>query len=186
MSKPSTFLSHKLQPCLYPDGKGRGLVAAAPVFRGETLVIFGGSVVRYVEVMALPEDERRLVVQVDEDAFLWSAKEGPGDWLNHSCAPNAGLQGQIVVVAMRDILVGEAVCYDYAMSDGCSYDEFVCHCGAPECRGFVSGDDWRRPELMRRYRGFYSPYLQRRIAAMRRRGAMDTTEVQPQRYLETA
>ena len=66
---------------------------------------------------------------------------------------------------MRDISSGEEITYDYAMSDGSPYDEFTCSCGSPHCRGHVSGDDWRRSELWRRYAGYFSPYLQRRILA---------------------
>jgi hypothetical protein len=49
------------------------------------------------------------------------------------------------------------------MSDGSPYDEFDCECGAANCRGRISGNDWRRPELWERYAGHFSPYLQRRI-----------------------
>src|SRR5262249_55358196 len=51
------------------------------------------------------------------------------------------------------------------MSDGTPYDQFPCGCGATTCRGHVTGDDWARPELWERYRGYFSPYLQRRIDA---------------------
>jgi hypothetical protein len=77
--------------------------------------------------------------------------------------------GQIVVVAMRPIMPGEEICFDYAMTDGSPYDEFDCACGSPTCRGRVSGDDWRRPELWARYQGYFSPYLQRRIENLRRK-----------------
>ena len=64
---------------------------------------------------------------------------------------------------MRDIAVGEEVCYDYAMSDGSHYDEFDCGCGSPNCRRQITGDDWRSPVLQSKYHGWFSPYLQRRI-----------------------
>ena len=54
------------------------------------------------------------------------------------------------------------------MSDGTTYDEFDCACGALHCRGRISGNDWKLPELQRRYKGYFSPYLQRRIERMRR------------------
>jgi uncharacterized protein len=66
---------------------------------------------------------------------------------------------------MRDIKVGEEVCFDYAMSDTMPYDEFECGCGQPTCRGNISGNDWQKPELQKRYAGFFSPHVQRRIDA---------------------
>jgi hypothetical protein len=49
------------------------------------------------------------------------------------------------------------------MTDSSDYDEFTCRCGTALCRGQVTGQDWRRPELQERYRGYFSPYLQQRI-----------------------
>jgi hypothetical protein len=60
------------------------------------------------------------------------------------------------------------VTIDYAMCDGTAYDEFDCACGASTCRGRVTGADWRDPVLWERYAGYFSPYLERRIAALRR------------------
>lgn len=90
----------------------------------------------------------------------------PGDLLNHSCEPNCGLLGQMLLVAMRDITPGEELCFDYAMCDASDYDEFRCLCGQPACRGIVTGSDWRDPVLQERYAGWFSPYLIRRIAAL--------------------
>jgi hypothetical protein len=39
-------------------------------------------------------------------------------------------------------------------------------CGSLDCRGYVSGSDWKLPELQRRYHGYFSPYLQERINQM--------------------
>ena len=99
------------------------------------------------------------------------ANEGAADWVNHSCDPNAGLVGQIVLVALRDIKVGEEICFDYATSDGSPYDEFECGCGSRLCRHHVTGDDWKLPELQKRYEGHFSPYIQRRIDGHKARPA---------------
>jgi hypothetical protein len=67
---------------------------------------------------------------------------------------------------MRDIKIGEEVCFDYAMCDTMPYDEFDCGCGSANCRGHVGGNDWQKPELQKRYAGFFSPHVQRRIDTM--------------------
>jgi hypothetical protein len=51
------------------------------------------------------------------------------------------------------------------MSDSNPYDEFICGCGTPVCRGRVTAEDWKRKDLQMRYEGYFSAYLQRRIAA---------------------
>jgi hypothetical protein len=40
-----------------------------------------------------------------------------------------------------------------------------CKCGAPNCRKILTGKDWQRPELQKRYVGYFSAYLARKIAA---------------------
>lgn len=131
--------------------------------------MWSGHIVPGEALDALPEEIRRHTVQVEENLYLASFNPSePPDYINHSCEPNCGLQGQIAIVAMRRILPGQEVTIDYAMCDGSPYDEFDCACGAPICRGRVTGEDWRDPVLWERYAGHFSPYLQRRIEALQR------------------
>jgi hypothetical protein len=161
----SSYLSPKLEARSLPAKGGFGVYAIAPVMAGELLAVWGGDVVVSDQLDRIPGNLRHLCIQVEEGLYLVTLEDrlGPADYVNHSCSPNAGMSGQIALVAMRHILPGEEVCYDYAMSDGSPYDEFECRCGAANCRGWVTGEDWKRPELIRRYRGYFSPYLQRRI-----------------------
>lgn len=140
------------------------MFAAGIIEKGELIVVWSGKLVDGATLDTLPSTVRRYSLQVEEDNFLVSLTDcEPADYVNHSCDPNAGLSGQIALVAMRRIEPGEEVTYDYAMSDGSSYDEFRCLCGVASCRGRVSGEDWRVPDLRVRYGGYFSPYLQRRI-----------------------
>ena len=148
---------------------GRAVIASRRLAKDSVLAVWGGDVVRLEELKRRPFEVRRLTLQIDEDAFLISTAEGPADWVNHSCEPNAGLRGQVTLVAMRTIERGEEICFDYSMADGCDYDEFACHCGSASCRRQISGEDWKRPELLDRYAGYRSPYLERRIEVLRRR-----------------
>jgi uncharacterized protein len=158
---PMSYLSPKLEARHGPEGCG--VYAVQPLQAGELVTAWGGEVFSHDEFMALPEKLRSLSVQVEEDLYLVSVKVGPADCFNHSCDPNAGMDGQIVLVALRDIAVGEQVCFDYAMTDGTPYDEFECECGSDICRKTITGEDWKQPELWERYKGHFAPYLQRRI-----------------------
>ena len=84
--------------------------------------------------------------------------------LNHSCEPNLGMQGQIVYVALRDINQDQELTLDYAMMDDEPY-EMPCRCGARSCRGTITGFDWRKPEIQKKYDGYFSWFIQRRIDA---------------------
>ena len=161
------FLSMKLRREPFPEKGGYGIVAAAPIRRGELICVWGGRIVNRAEVDRLGEVERSYVLQIEDGLFLFAP--GPAEhaeYVNHSCSPNAGFAGQISLVALRNIRPGEEVCFDYAMSESSDYAEFDCRCGAPDCRGRVRADDWKRADLQHRYRGHFSPYLQRRIDAL--------------------
>ncbi len=168
--KTDSYISPKLEvrPC---HEKGHlGVFAVKPIAAGELLMLWSGIIVNAQQVEEYSKQSDLVhPVQVEEDLYLFSAMpDDPTDYINHSCDANAGMSGQIGVVAMRDIAAGEEVCYDYAMTDGSPYDEFDCNCGAHNCRHRVTGDDWKLPELWERYEGYFSPYLQRRINALKR------------------
>jgi hypothetical protein len=148
---------------------GKSVIALKVIHPGELIGVWSGRIIGADELGDLPEEIRMHTVQVEEGLYLASyGPTEPPDFINHSCEPNAGLDGQIAIVAMQRILPGEEVTIDYAMCDGSPYDEFDCRCGSVHCRGQVTGEDWRNPVLWERYAGHFSPYLQRRIEALRR------------------
>lgn len=161
----TSYLSPKLKP--HTIKGSRSVFAAEPLREGEVIAVWGGEVVPRHLFFELPISIQQISVQIEEHLYLAPTRESSGEWVNHSCSPNAGMCGQVVLVAMRDIEVGEEVCYDYAMTDGSPYDEFECRCGSPLCRGRVTGNDWSVPALWSRYDGYFSPYLQRRINHLR-------------------
>ena len=114
---------------------GYGVVATGGFAAGDVLAEIDG-------VLWNSADEDR-----DDTYSLWMG----GDWLldmvdqtrfiNHSCEPNAEIEGEIVdggfwarVVALRPIRAGEEITYDYGFEADIAEP---CHCGAPSCRGFI-------------------------------------------------
>lgn len=67
--------------------------------------------------------------------------EHPDTYVNHSCRPNAWVRFErpkINLVAMRDIVAGEEVTFDYSSI----YEHpwrMNCECGLPECRKIILG-----------------------------------------------
>jgi len=162
------FLSPKLEVRLAPDKGGYAVFAIKPIMKDEVLAVWGGQVVTLEQVLMLPPEEQGHTIQIYDELYLAPMDMvEPADNVNHSCDPNAGMRGQITLVAMRPIAPGEEITFDYAMADSSSFDEFDCACGSPRCRGRVTGDDWKRRELWKRYDGYFSTYLQKRIERMR-------------------
>jgi hypothetical protein len=158
------YLSDKIELRKLPDKGGYGVFALQPFQKDEVLMVWGGTVMNKDELKLISDYKRTHGLQVEEALFLIPLSvNDPAEMVNHSCNPNAGLFGQIALVAFRAITAGEEICFDYAMSDSDPYDEFICECGSPNCRGHVTGEDWKNPILQQQYKGYFSAYLQRRI-----------------------
>lgn len=161
------FFSKKLAARIHPEKGGFGVFARDVIFKGELLAMWGGDIVTWDEFRQKSDEQQMHAIQVEEGLFQVSYRDGEkpseADFFNHSCDPNAGLSSPISLVAMRDIEPGEEVCFDYAMSDSTDYDEFECVCETLLCRGWIRGSDWQLPALQKRYKGYFSPYLHRRI-----------------------
>lgn len=164
-----SYLNPKCQVDQYEDKGGCGVVAREPIQKDEVISVWGGGrIVPAKDLDPTMESFTQRVIQVEEGLFLVAALPlEPTDCFNHSCEPNIGFSGQLCLVAMRDIVPGEELNFDYAMCDGSSYDEFDCQCGSRNCRGKVKGSDWSLPELWERYDGYFMPYLARRIARLK-------------------
>jgi uncharacterized protein len=159
-----SYISNKIEVRALPEKGGYGVFTTGPFKKDEVLMVWGGTIVNDDELKLASDYERIHGLQVEENLFQIPITENdPSEMVNHSCDPNAGILGQITLVAFRDISGGEEISFDYAMSDSNPYDEFTCQCGSPRCRGKVTGEDWRNPDLQRLYKGYFSAYLQRRI-----------------------
>ena len=166
----SGYLSQKLEVRTALEKGGNAVFARTSLKKNEVLAVWGGQVVTLEQVLALPREEQGHTIQIYDELYLAPmGMEEPADFINHSCNPNAGVCGQISLVAMRDINSGEEITFDYAMSDSSSFDEFDCSCGTIHCRGRVTGNDWKRPELWARYDGYFSTYLQNKIERLHRK-----------------
>jgi hypothetical protein len=177
MSTTSSWLSPKLEVQRSKTHK-KGVFARANIAKGERLVIFGGDIMLIDEIDDLPERLQEYPMQIEERFVLGSRsalQPEDTDFFNHSCDPNAGFKGQIFLVAMRDIKIGEEVTFDYAMvlseSIGSAITfEMECRCGAANCRKLITENDWKLPVLRRKYDGYFSQYLQEKIMIEGRAG----------------
>jgi hypothetical protein len=140
------------------------MFALAPIWAGEILVIWGGTVFTRAEVEAGAAAEGS-TVPIGEDIYLGSPagtydreRDDHGDFINHSCDPSVWMQDEVTSVARRAISENEELTMDYAMirEDDSLVARFACLCGSPLCRGKVTGRDWRLPELEARYEGRFS------------------------------
>src|SRR5262245_583985 len=149
---------------------GRGLFGRADIAKNEIVAVKGGHI---VDRKTLREKITPVLgpveIQIGDDLFVAPVTDEERElsmlYLNHSCDPNVGVRGEITFVALRDILAGEELTHDWAMTDNDDY-AMECTCGTTDCRKILTGKDWKRPGLQRRYAGYFSTYLARKIALL--------------------
>jgi uncharacterized protein len=146
---------------------GKGIFCVEPVIKGEILATFGGHVMTIEQESLLEGNLSDYSLQISDDLVIGPAFEdeiSAGEYFNHSCKPNAGFNGQIVLVAMRDIQKDEQISFDYAMViAGPVPYEMSCECGEDICRNKITNLDWQLTELQSKYRGYFQPYIQNKI-----------------------
>lgn len=154
---------------------GKGIFAKEDISKSERLAIFGGSIIKIDEIDNLPEELTDLPMQIEERFVICSVKSGKPedtDFFNHSCEPNSGIKGQIFLVAIKNIKKDEEVTFDYAMVLSESIESDIvdspmeCKCGDKNCRKNITDNDWKIPELQKKYKGYFSQYLQEKIDAI--------------------
>lgn len=144
---------------------GHFVVTDEPIAERDVIVIWSGERISLAQAEALSAKEQDYLLQIDDDCFLLTSLDAlcTADFINHSCEPNCGLLEADTLVAMRPIEAGEVLSFDYATSDTTSFIAFDCLCGASSCRGRLTGNDWRLPEVQRKYAGWFAPHVQRLI-----------------------
>ena len=153
---------------------GSGMFAREPIKKGEAVCIVGGTVMTDAEFAVFQATYSNYnSIQIDdhlhlvEDPEVTRTLEGS---MNHSCDSSTWMEDDATLVARRDIEPGEEATVDYALFTTQSnwMLDTRCHCGSPDCRRIVTGDDWRRKDVQERYQGHFSPFINRRIERLKK------------------
>ena len=158
---PASYLSPKtaIRPSLI---EGRGLFARRAIRKGEIVAIKGGHILDRRALARVKSKTAQSFIQIADGFFIGAATAAEVRrnklFINHSCAPNVGILGQIIFVAMRDVRAGEELTYDWAMEENIPA-RTECRCGAATCRKILTGRDWTKPALRQKYRRYLSAYL---------------------------
>lgn len=173
MGKIKSYRSPKM---LAKDGglAGMGAFAVAPISQDEIVWVRSGRILTVGEGVQLDERLLGFSIQIQDDFLLCATdEEEVADFIirfNHSCSPNVGISGEVTYRAMRDIEEGEELTVDYAMFVTREY-HLDCLCGSSECRGIITGEDWRKPELIEKYGKYFAYYIQQKHAEIKGLGA---------------
>ena len=147
---------------------GQGRFAIKPISKGEIIAIRSGHIINGEQLRKNAEIIKDAEHQIADDFYLAPLSKDEFDdvmcFINHSCNPNVGMMGNVIIVAMKDIVTGEELCLDYAMLFS-NEKTFSCKCGAKNCRSLITGKDWMRKDLQEKYENYFSTYLLQKMSA---------------------
>ena len=109
------------------------------------MVEYIGEKITKAESLRRCEEGNTFIFALDDEFDLdGNNEQNPARWLNHSCAPNCEAEfsgGRIWITARRDIAAGEEITFNYGYTLE-EYREHPCHCGAPECAGYILAEEF--------------------------------------------
>lgn len=145
---------------------GKGLFAKENIIKGEKVAIKGGRIVDRKFIDNNPKIVKNSELQIDDFHYIAPTTNEELKksmlYINHSCEPNIGLEGKNVFIAIKDILKGEEITADYAISESNDF-KMTCNCQAKNCRKIITGKDWQKKSLQAKYGNYFAPYLLRKI-----------------------
>jgi SET domain-containing protein len=124
--------------------EGRGVFAKRKIPLGSRIIEYTGARVTPADLLA--PGARIYSFRLDDGTIVDGTRGGNDSrFINHSCAPNCEayvFDGRIYIYAMRDIVRGEELSFDYQLSPAdakaastASAPALSCRCGAQNCRG---------------------------------------------------
>ena len=129
---------------------GKGVFALRDLAEGETLIEYAGELIDWPEALRRhphdPSQPNHTFYFHIEDGRAIDGNVGGNSsrWINHSCQPNCEAEeadgGRIFIKALRNIVAGEELFFDYGLIIDARHTkkllaDYACWCGAPECRG---------------------------------------------------
>jgi SET domain-containing protein len=166
--KSHSYLSPK---CVIKKSElaGKGVFAAKNIQKDELVALWGGLVYSANEVDKLSKRYPHFsthTVSVFDNFYLGPIKTKGFDdteFFNHSCEPNIGVKGQIVVVARQNIKRGEELCFDYDTTETCDEGWFYCNCKSKSCRKKIDGSAWKDRNFIKKNKDYISWYILEKI-----------------------
>jgi SET domain-containing protein len=163
--KSESYVSPKIEKRV-TGKKGAGLFAKEKIYKNEIVSISGGIII-LSEVWEDFREEYGDYAYFIHNNFLiapLNPQDPSDDWrMNHCCHPNCGVKGQIIFVAMQDIEINDELTFDYAMTETDPRYDIDLKCDKSNCRNKFTGNDWRLPELQKKYKSYFSLYIQEKI-----------------------
>lgn len=131
-----------------PSISGKGIFTNLKILKNETICFLEGEEINLLEMKKRVEQGKKNYfdfLQISDESYL--DLEEIYRCFNHSCSPNSFIRNKNELVALRDILAGEEITFDYTttMDDneeectkyGVPLQNCKCNCKAQNCIGSI-------------------------------------------------
>lgn len=135
---------------------GKAVFAREKIRKGEIIAAFDGPILDD-DFEPWTDDLYNHAIQFDKT--MWRDSQGIARLLNHSCEPNCGIKGLFKIVAMRTILPGEELTWDYEMTEKNLHWKLKCKCGTSSCRKTIGNFKNMPKHIRQKYKGYISHWL---------------------------
>jgi len=135
---------------------GKGVFADKKILKGEVVAEFDGPIYDW-DYEGWNQELYDHVIQFEEKK--WRDSKGIARWINHSCNPNCGIKELFKVTAMRNIMPGEEITWDYEMTEKHPWWRMKCECGNVNCRKEIGNFENMPKKVRDGYKGYISEWL---------------------------
>ena len=127
---------------------GKGLVAGKAYQSGELIFRLSN--------YSIQDKATHKTIQISKDKHIENLDILAN--LNNSCRPNTVFDVEsLTLIAINNIAYGEEMTFFYPSTEWILERPFACHCGFPECVGFVTGAKFLTSDILQRY--FINPHI---------------------------
>jgi uncharacterized protein len=127
---------------------GKGLFATQNIPIGTLVCSIKGQYISFKETLLLGDKESHCIqIGINEYVFC----KPPFLYSNHSCNPNCGINTSLELFALRNIIIGEEIFWDYSTSMLERHWTMNCFCGSENCRKLITDFDLLPLELQEKY-----------------------------------
>lgn len=138
---------------------GNGIFAKKNIKRGEIICVLKGEIV--VFEVKNEKDSEYGPNWVGIGKNLWIDPLPPIRYINHSCNPNTGIKGRVVIVALKNIKKGEEFFLDYSIVDEDKFWQMKCSCGAKNCRKIIRSIQFLPVKTFKKYLPYVPTYFKK-------------------------
>ena len=131
---------------------GKGVFAGKDFEKNEKIFDFQGKLFSH-DPMPIYNPKKDRFIQIGRKLYMG----GSGmydDYINHSCQPNSGVKingKKAVLVAIKNVLVGQEITFDYSTTMDENNFEMKCLCNKKNCRKKIKDFKYLPHKLKQKY-----------------------------------